>query len=83
MKKKIFSALAFHSFLLMYGSVGGMESGSIAVLPGTILSVVFLVLLALFTYLAGEAAITKIDHEGGKENEIQKNINAGTGKPNC
>ena len=50
-KKKVYGASALLMFLLMYGTIGAVEYGSLPLYEGTIRTIIFLTLWALFTYL--------------------------------
>ena len=50
-KKKVYGASALLMFLLMYGTIGAVEYGSLPLYEGTIRTIIFLALWALFTYL--------------------------------
>ena len=50
-KKKVYGASALLMFLLMYGTIGAVECVTLPLYEGTIRSIIFLALWALFTYL--------------------------------
>ncbi len=67
--RKVCGALAFLSFLVMYGTAGGIERDRIGLASGFLLCLLFLALAALFTYLAGGFYGQEDDEQGG-ENDV-------------
>lgn len=51
--KKVFQILAMLAFLMILGTVGGIEHGSISLFGGVILATVFMAAWVLFCKLGG------------------------------
>lgn len=51
-RKYIYPCLAIISFLMLYGTVGGMENERLGLIPGVAISMVCLISMATFGYLS-------------------------------